>query len=154
MSKQKFKSICWIFLSKHRWKWIYLEEVKEEEFGQKEYMSKMNMHDARLYFRIRTRSIKCKMNQPSDRHNKETLWKCTACGNIDSQKHIMWCPAFKEIREGRSLESDNDLVNYFRQVLIIRDKLDLWNDSTGIKFGVGIVNWSLTGTSRSPGGKM
>ena len=102
-----------------------LEEMKKEEFEQKEYLTKMNMHDARLNFRITTRTIKCKMNQPSDRLNKETLWKCSACGNIDTQKHIMWCPAFQAIREGRSLESDEDLVEYFRQVLNIRDKFDL-----------------------------
>ena len=85
----------------------------------------MSLHDARLYFRIRTGTVKCKMNQSSDKYNKETLWKCSGCGNIDSQKHIMWCPAFKELREGKSMDSDIDIVNYFRKVLKIREKLDL-----------------------------
>ena len=37
----------------------------------------------------------------------------------------MWCPAFKELREGKSMDSDIDIVNYFRKVLKIREKLDL-----------------------------
>ena len=65
------------------------------------------------------------MNQSSDRKNKETLWKCDGCGNIDSQKHILWCPAFRDLREGKSMDSDTDIIDYFRKVLKIREKLDL-----------------------------
>ena len=101
-----------------------LELMKNENFEERDYLNKMNMHDARLHFRIRTKTIKCKMNQPSDRFNKENLWRCPACGNIDTQKHIKWCPAFKELREGRSLNSDSDLVGYFKDVLKIREKYD------------------------------
>ena len=65
------------------------------------------------------------MNQPSNPVNRATLWKCTGCGYVDSQAHILWCPAYQELREGKSLSSDIDLVEYYRKVLAIRDKLDL-----------------------------
>ena len=100
-------------------------EMKKEEFGRKAYISNMKMDDARLQFRIRTRMIKCKMNQPSDKANKETLWQCTGCGNIDTQSHILWCPAYQGLREGKSLSKDEDLVEYFRKVLAIRETLEL-----------------------------
>ena len=60
-----------------------------------------------------------------NKKNKESLWQCTGCGNIDSQAHILWCPAYKELREGKSMESDEDVVEYIQKVLDIRDKLDL-----------------------------
>ena len=33
-------------------------------------MNGASFHDARLHFRVKTRLIKCKMNQPSDTINK------------------------------------------------------------------------------------
>ena len=44
---------------------------------------------------------------------------------VDSQSHLMFCPAFQDLREGKSLESDEDVVDYVRKVLTIREKLEL-----------------------------
>ena len=84
----------------------------------------MSMSEARMFFRIRTEMIRCKMNQSSEPVNRATLWKCTACGYVDTQSHLIHCPAFKDIREGKDLGSDNDLVDYFTKVLKIREELD------------------------------
>ena len=61
------------------------------------------------------------MNQQSDKENAKNLWKCTECGHIDTQSHILWCPYFSTLREGRSIENDADLVSYFREVFKIRE---------------------------------
>ena len=63
------------------------------------------------------------MNQQSDRENTKNLWKCTECGNVDTQSHNLWCPYFSTLREGKSIESDDDLVQYFREVFKIREDL-------------------------------
>ena len=42
-------------------------------------------------------------------------------GPYDSQSHIVWYPFFADLREDKSLESDKDLVEYFIQVLKIRE---------------------------------
>ena len=44
---------------------------------------------------------------------------------IETQDHILWCPAYHELREGKSLESDKDLIEYFGKVMKIREKLNL-----------------------------
>ena len=86
----------------------------------------MTLQQSRMQFKIRTQMTKCKMNYSSNMKNRESLWKCDSCQtNIDTQKHIMWCPAYKELREGKSLESDIDIAQYFRNVLKIREKLNL-----------------------------
>ena len=87
----------------------------------KEYLETMNLAEARTFFRIRTKMIICKMNQSSDRANKESLWRCEDCGYVDTQSHIIHCPAYKALREGKSLDSDGDVVAYFREVLKLRE---------------------------------
>ena len=72
--------------------------------------------------RVRTRMVKCKMNQSSSKCNKASLWQCEDCGYIDSQTHIIHCPAYKDLREGKDLNSDVDVANYFKEVLRIREK--------------------------------
>ena len=77
-------------------------------------------------FSLRTHMFKCKMNFMNDPAYKAEMWRCNSCETcIDSQSHILYCPAYKELREGKSLTSDEDIVNYFREVMIIRTKLDL-----------------------------
>ena len=79
------------------------------------------MNEARTLFRVRTKMIKCKMNQSSDRFNRSSLWKCEDCGYVDTQAHILNCPAYQELREGKSLNCDADLVTYFSDVLKLRE---------------------------------
>ena len=84
-----------------------------EEFKEKSYLTEMSMSDARTLFRIRGRTNECKMNQQNRKDFAHNLWKCSECGNVDTQSHILWCPYFASLREGKSLESDLDLVGYF-----------------------------------------
>ena len=46
-------------------------------------------------------------------------------GSIQTQSHILYCDAFRELRKDKDLNSDIDLVAYMKSVLIIREKLDL-----------------------------
>ena len=98
-----------------------LEEMKDESFMQSEYLSNLSLEQARIMFRVRTRMIKCKWNHKSSKLNKATLWKCEECGNIDSQSHILNCPAYQDLRAGKDLKSDIDVANYFKEVLKLRD---------------------------------
>ena len=98
-----------------------LETLKGEEYGQKSYLKTMSMSEARTLFRIRTRMIRCKMNQSSDPYNKSSLWKCEDCGYVDTQRHILHCPAYQSLREGKYLDSDADIVSYFSAVLKLRE---------------------------------
>ena len=93
-----------------------------EKFEEKGYLTEMSMNDARMCFRIRSKTNNLRMNQQSDKHNAKNLWKCTECGNIDTQSHILWCPFFANLREGKSMDNDLDLVNYFREAFKIREE--------------------------------
>ena len=93
-----------------------------EKFEEQKYMNDMSMHDARMMFQIRSSMANTRMNQRSDKNNTKNLWKCRECSNIDSQSHILWCPFFSQLREGKSLDSDEDLVGYFHEVFKIREE--------------------------------
>ena len=94
-----------------------------ENLKLKEYANNMNLRNARTMFRIRSRMVNVKMNRKSDKKFASELWKCNYCLSIDSQSHIVWCPAFASLREGKNLNDDLDLVNYFQAVMRIRDSV-------------------------------
>ena len=68
-----------------------------------------------------------KFNYKNDVKNKAELWKCHSCqtGEIESQSHILHCEAYKDLRKNRDIKNDVDLVDYMREVLTVRDKLQI-----------------------------
>ena len=103
-----------------------LEEIKDEEYCEKKYLTEMNMHDARIHFSLRSRMFKCKMNFLNTPQFRAEMWRCDSCQScIDSQSHILYCPAYQQLREGKTLTSDQYIVTDFKEVLEIRMKLDL-----------------------------
>ena len=60
-----------------------LQDKIEEDYGKKAYFDKMSSKDAKLWFRVRSKMIKCKMNFSSDKKNSDSLWLCE-CGCIFS----------------------------------------------------------------------
>ena len=70
--------------------------------------------------------FKCKMNFMNEPQYKADKWRCDSCEKcIDSHSHFLYCPAYKQLREGECLISDDDIVTYFREVIAIRMKLNL-----------------------------
>ena len=54
---------------------------------------------------------------------------CDACdmGVPESQAHVMSCTGYKELRVGKDMSKDGDLVTFFMEVLLIREKRRLGN---------------------------
>ena len=129
-------------LSKEIEKSSKLEVMKTENYGEKPYITEMNMHDARINFQLRSRMFLCKMNYLNHPQYKAELWKCDSCQTcIDSQSHILYCPAYQQLREGKSLSSDQDIVTYFKEVLQIRLKLNLNKRKYELVYG---LQWQVS----------
>ena len=98
-----------------------------ENFAVKDYIKKMTVEDARVNFALRSSMYDVSFNYRSDPKNAAELWRCDSCmsGHIQTQSHILYCEAFADLRKDRDLNSDKDLVDYMKSVLIIREKLDL-----------------------------
>ena len=87
----------------------------------KDYVKSMKLRDARTLFRIRSGMINVKMNMKNNLKYSMDLWRCDDCRSMDSQSHIIWCPAYAELREGKDISCDRDLVTYYQQVLKLRE---------------------------------
>ena len=99
-----------------------LEKVKEyanEKFQLKSYFKDLNLDEARTMFKYRAKMTHyIKWNFKNDPQYRKELWKCSSCkSNIDTQSHLLWCESYKELREGKDLNSDKDLVTYIIEVL-------------------------------------
>ena len=65
-----------------------------------------------------TRTIQ--MNYKGDPLFKANGWKCVSCGSLDTQEHVMECEGYKSLRKGKALKEDQELVNFFREVIKLR----------------------------------
>ena len=108
---------------KEKYKKLEYNTLKEENCDVKDYLKSLNLPDARMKFSIRTKMTRTvQMNYKGDPKFTQNKWKCQDCGTPDTQEHIIRCPTYQHLRSGKNLESDRDLVEYFRKVLQIRDK--------------------------------
>ena len=70
--------------------------------------------------------LNIKFNYKNDKLNAKELWNYDSCQSaIETQDHIIWCPAYADLREDKSLNNDNDLIVYFKEVMKIRENLKL-----------------------------
>ena len=101
-------------------------KMKNEEFQTKQYLREMKIEDARTKFKLRTKMIEAKFNFKNDPIHRLNLWRCDSCQSaIDTQNHILWCPSYAELREGKDIKNDADLIEYVKQVMKIRDELKI-----------------------------
>ena len=103
------------------------KKMADEKFELKEYVKRKSVEDVRTLFRVQSGMIDVKMNFMNDQKLSRELWRCDSCktGTIESQSHILHCQAYRKLREGKDLKKDNDIVYYFRGVLVIQAKLDI-----------------------------
>ena len=88
-------------------------------------MKSLNLPEARMKFALRSKMTRTvQMNFKGDTGYTRNHWKCDDCYMPDTQEHIIRCPSYQHLRTGKDLSSDKDLVQYFRNVLSLRDKLD------------------------------
>ena len=116
---------------------ILKEEIKSKEYKKiktflneqcelKDYFKILNVEEVRLKFRMRTKMIDAKLNFKNRKDYSHELWLCDSCESaIESQSHLLWCPAYQNLREGKSINNDKDLIQYIKKVLEIRQDLKL-----------------------------
>ena len=90
-----------------------------EKFACKDYMKEMRIDDARTMFKIRTNMVPTvQMNFMGDKNFASNLWTCSGCNSCrDSQQHLLTCPGYAQLRIGKNLKVDSDLVAYYREIL-------------------------------------
>ena len=95
--------------------------MANESFERKYYISRLSLQNSRNQFKIK---MDVKFNY-SAKYEHE-LWRCdSCCSAIETQTHILYCPAYSNLRSGKDLKSDEDLLEYIKKVMEIRISLKL-----------------------------
>ena len=110
-----------------RYKKISVNELESNDIKLKPYLRNLNINDSRLEFKLvsqMTQSVQ--MNFQSDKRYKDNLWTCEGCRHLsgigfrDGQQYILSCPGYEQLRSGKDVGCDRDLVDYFRKVILQR----------------------------------
>ena len=100
-----------------------LKGLDGESYGRKEYLKDLTLEEARLNFRIRGNMTEFGFNFRNKKEYADKSWFCQSCDvAIDTFDHAKWCVAHEDLREGRDLENEKDLVWYIGKVLARREK--------------------------------
>ena len=111
---------------KNGYKKLDYDALCYEKFETKDYFKTLNLPDARLKFALRTKMTRTvQMNFKGDPRFSKNGWKCLECDTPDTQDHIVRCRSYKDIRIGKDLNSDKDLVDYFREVIKMRGEAEV-----------------------------
>ena len=105
-----------------KYKKLNYNEMKDEPFEVKDYLTSMTLTDARTMFSLKSKMTKTvKYHFRNDKGYAARMWSCDTCQRVDSINHIKVCPSYDHLRYEKDLKDDKDLVHYFQQVLAMRN---------------------------------
>ena len=101
-----------------------LEDLKNDNFGRKDYLSSKSIDNFRMMMRMRSKMVNVKENFKNMYKFRRNGLSCDSCQSqeVESQSHVLRCPAYDKLRVGLDLTKQDDLIRYYREVLAHRDK--------------------------------
>ena len=107
-----------------KYKKVDFSDLAENDFNLKPYFKNLKIADSKLKFKLVSKMVPyIKMNFTSDKRYASESWLCDSCKGTnvekpkDTQEHVLVCSAYENLRQGKNLSDDKDIVEYFRQVL-------------------------------------
>ena len=112
------KSVPWVRSKDSISPKIDYKQLENDPFQAQPYLSNMKLSQARLRFKLNSfMTPTVKINFMSNEQYRRENYSCWDCASIDTQSHIKTCFSYEELRRGKDLEDDVDLVNYFQQLI-------------------------------------
>ena len=103
-----------------------MSAIRDEVKKGNSYFFKETLENVGTLFRFRVDLYESKMNFKNKPEYKAEKYLCDSCeSETDVSTHVLFCPAYAEIRKNKSLNSDSDLCEYLNRVLEIRTELRL-----------------------------
>ena len=109
-----------------KYKKLDFEELSKEKFERKSYLYELNLENARMMFKIKSKVVPTIRKNFSQKCEKKSL-SCQSCKNMnnkessppeDTQNHVVSdCPAFEHVRVNRDMSNDADLAKFFKEVI-------------------------------------
>ena len=100
-----------------------------ENHELKPYIYTMTLKQARLKYRERYSMLKhCKLNFPSDPEFRRQGYRCSFCSAVSSQNHLRFCSRYEELRRGRNLEDEIEMIEYIADIMEMEDDASAEDD--------------------------
>ena len=98
-------------------------EMACEDYGMKDYFSRLDLKSACIRFQERASSIqKCMSHQPSNKEYIEAGFFCFCNeGKIDNPRH--WrneCRLYSELKLSKKLQTDEELTKFYSDIIAMR----------------------------------
>ena len=105
-----------------------LKDIKDDDFRNvQEYFSDKSVANGRMAFRIRSQMVEgIPSNFKNKYQNQEGGLLCEFCQKQEefSQSHCLVCPAWESQRMGLELTKIDDLVTFFRKMLVEKERIE------------------------------
>ena len=101
--------------------------INTETYGKKTYIGNNNIHQVRQLFRSRFGLQPFAGNYSKDKRFAKTQWLCKCGEEREEEPHLLSgaCKVYGDLTHKFSdLTNDNQLVQFFKEVLERRDRLD------------------------------
>ena len=101
--------------------------ILTEGYGKKTYLTDTRISDTRMHYRTRYRMLDFAGNYNKDKRFARTNWLCRCKVSKEDESHLLegGCPVYGSIRRRYgSLDSEDDLVKFFSEVLNERERLE------------------------------
>ena len=100
--------------------------LRDEIIKGNGYFFKETLYNARAIFRFRVDLFEAKNNFKNRPEYKKEGYLCDSCQyQVDENTHVLFCPSYSSLREGKSLNNDVHWAQYLQKVLEIRTNLRL-----------------------------
>ena len=105
---------------------VKCERIMSDPYGRKDYCSQKSINVGREHFKTRTGMLKLAGNYKHDQRFKASGWLCKCRMAIEDESHLMsgLCPTYGDIREKYDLDTSEDMVLMFREIMTRRDALE------------------------------
>ena len=106
---------------------IKCERIFEEDYGRKSYIKNNQIEKVRDQYKARFGMFPFAGNYSHDKQYASTEWMCRCKREKEEESHLLSgnCEIYGEIRRNYGDLSDDDaLVNFFNEVLALRERLD------------------------------
>ena len=103
-----------------------MSALRDEISKGNKYFFQESLHNVRTVFRFRVDLYEAKLNFKNKPEYKRENFLCDSCESAsDENTHVLFCPSYAILREGKNLNDDSHLAEYLQQVLEIRTNLRL-----------------------------
>ena len=101
-----------------------MKRISCDQWGMKEYVRTGNLYSVRSTWEARAYMLRVAGNYSHHSRYLATGWLCQACQLQvrEDQDHLADCSGYKDLREGKNMEDDKELVEFYQAVMRRREK--------------------------------